>query len=183
MIHPFAIIQGRQSIAIGPHVRIHDRCRIMAMGKTSSISLGSHSIVFPYAFLATYGGEIQLGNNCTVNPFCMLYGHGNLIIGNHVRIATGVVIVPANHIFSNPTVPIAEQGLSQQGITIDDDVWIGANVTIMDGIHIGTGAVIGAGAVVTKDVTPFSIVGGVPAKVIGTRNHTERASKGHQLPK
>lgn len=168
IIHPFAVIQGRRNIAIEQNVRIHDRCRLIATG-SSSISIGANSIILPYAFLATYGGKIQIGRNCSVNPFCMLYGHGNLTIGDHVRIATGVVMVPANHVFSDPTVPISEQGLSQQGITVDDDVWIGANVTVMDGVHIGHGAVVGAGAVVTKDVNPFSIVGGIPAKPIGTR--------------
>ncbi|MNG32136.1 Virginiamycin A acetyltransferase [compost metagenome] len=74
-----------------------------------------------------------------------------------------------NHVFSDKTKPIKEQGIYRQGITIEDDCWIGSNVTILDGVTIGTGSVVAAGAVVTKDVPPYSVVGGVPAKIIKER--------------
>ncbi|MBV5329482.1 MAG: hypothetical protein JZU65_17965 [Chlorobium sp.] len=99
----------------------------------------------------------------------MLYGHGGLKIGDNVSIATGSVIVPANHNFTRRDIPFKLQGSTGHGIVLEDDIWVGANVTILDGCRIGKGAIIGAGAVVTKDVAPFSIVGGVPAQFIKER--------------
>lgn len=84
-------------------------------------------------------------------------------------IAPNVVIVGSNHVFSDPTKTIKSQGTSSKGIVVDDDVWIGANVTILDGVHVGKGSVVAAGAVVNKDVPPMTIVVGVPAKVVKER--------------
>jgi acetyltransferase-like isoleucine patch superfamily enzyme len=92
-----------------------------------------------------------------------------LKIGDGVRIGAGTVIIPSNHVFSDPDVPIYLQGSAGTGICIEDDVWIGANCTILDGVHIGQGSVIAAGAVVNKDVAPYSVVGGVPARLIKKR--------------
>ena len=119
--------------------------------------------------LLAHGGEIVLGENCSVNPFCVLYGHGGLHIGNYVRIATHCVFVPANHVFDDPDMPIARQGQTTEGIRIGDDVWLGAGCRVLDGVVIGQGAVIGAGSVVTKEVPSMTIVAGVPARVIGSR--------------
>jgi acetyltransferase-like isoleucine patch superfamily enzyme len=99
----------------------------------------------------------------------VLYGHGGLRIGNFVRIATHCVLVPANHGFDRLDVPIARQPVQALGITIEDDVWIGANSVVLDGVTIGRGAIIGAGTVVTKDVRPYAICVGNPARVIGDR--------------
>jgi acetyltransferase-like isoleucine patch superfamily enzyme len=98
-----------------------------------------------------------------------VYGHGGITIGNHVRIATHVVIVASNHIFDEPGMLIASQGVTAKGIAIDDDVWIGANAFILDGVHISSGAVIAAGAVVTKDVPSNAVVAGVPARILRFR--------------
>jgi acetyltransferase-like isoleucine patch superfamily enzyme len=79
------------------------------------------------------------------------------------------VIVPSNHVFSDPDITIKDQGLTQIGITIEEDVWIGAGVRVLDGVVLGRGCVVAAGAVVTKSVAPRIVVGGVPAKQISTR--------------
>jgi acetyltransferase-like isoleucine patch superfamily enzyme len=119
--------------------------------------------------LSTSGGWIKIGNNCTVNSFAVLYGHGGLEIGNGVRISAHVVIVPMNHIYKNPAIPIWMQGETRKGIKIEDDVWIGAGAKVLDGVKIGKGSVIGAGAVVTEDIPSYSVAVGVPAKVIKKR--------------
>jgi acetyltransferase-like isoleucine patch superfamily enzyme len=75
-------------------------------------------------------------------------------------------MLAVNHIFHDPTRPMMEQGITAEGIVIEDDVWIGAGAIITDGVHIGKGAVVAAGAVVTKDVLAHTVVGGIPAKVI-----------------
>lgn len=90
-------------------------------------------------------------------------------IGNSVLIATQCVLISANHNFSDISKPIAEQGETREKIVIEDNVWLGASVKILAGVRIGEGSVIDAGAVVTKDIPPYSIAVGVPAKVIGYR--------------
>ena len=133
------------------------------------ISIGEDSIIKRGAILATYGGNIQIGSNVSVNPGVILYGHGNLTIGNDTRIAAQTVIIPANHHFGSREIPIRLQGIEAKGIVVGSDVWIGANAVLLDGIQSGYGAIIAAGSVVTKNVAPFTIVGGVPAKIIGHR--------------
>jgi acetyltransferase-like isoleucine patch superfamily enzyme len=117
----------------------------------------------------TYGGVIKIGDGCSINPYSILYGHGNLTIGNNVLIAAHTVIIPANHNFKDLEIPIHQQGLTTKGICIEDNVWIGAGCKILDGVTIGFGAIVAAGAVVTKDVVPNTIVGGVPARLLKTR--------------
>jgi len=119
--------------------------------------------------LLTYGGYIEIGDYCNINPFAILYGHGGLKIGNNVLIAAHTVIIPANHTFNDKNQLIRSQGDTKKGIIIEDDVWIGSGCQILDGITIGKGAIIGAGSVVTKDVEPYSVVAGVPSKLIKRR--------------
>jgi acetyltransferase-like isoleucine patch superfamily enzyme len=135
----------------------------------SKITIGDRTLISSFAMLRTYGGTIEIGHSCFINSFTVLYGHGDLKIGNGCLIGPQVTIVPVNYGFQDRSVPFREQTPSLKGITIEDDVWIGAGATILDGCTIGKGAVIGAGAVVTKSVEPYSIVGGVPAKKIGIR--------------
>lgn len=135
-----------------------------------SIVVGIRSVIHTSAIVATYGGSIKIGDNVSINPYCVLYGHGGLTIGDNTRIATGVTIIPANHLFSDCKKPIFQQGLSQLGINIADDVWIGANCCLLDGITIGTGAVIGAGSVVTKSVPANEVWAGNPAKKLRHRS-------------
>jgi acetyltransferase-like isoleucine patch superfamily enzyme len=94
---------------------------------------------------------------------------GGICIGNHVLIGQSVNIHAENHRFADPNLRIDQQGVSYQGVIIKDDVWIGSKTTILDGVTIDQGAVIGAGAVVTKPIPPYAIAIGVPARIIGTR--------------
>src|SRR5690606_9978133 len=110
---------------------------------------------------------VTIGDNTTLNRnSCIL---DNVIIGKNVSIAPNVVIVGSNHIFKDPEVLIKLQGSESKGIVIEDDVWIAANVTILDGVSIGQGSIIAAGSVVNKDVPPYTLVGGIPAKLIKER--------------
>lgn len=115
------------------------------------------------------GGIISIGDHCSVNPYCVFNGKGGLMIGNGVRIASHCVIVAGNHRFKDSGEFIHRQGISADGIVIEDDVWIGAGVKVLDGVTIRRGTIVGAGAVVTRNTEAWSIVVGVPAKKIGSR--------------
>jgi acetyltransferase-like isoleucine patch superfamily enzyme len=146
-----------------PHEKIYSQ-------PSGSIRLGKNCTLLPGAIIATYGGIIDIGDDVSINPNVIIYGNGNVSIGSKTRIATQTVIVSQNHIFTNLSIPIMEQGLSTKGIKIGSDVWIGAGVKVLDGVNIGNGSVIGAGAVVTSEIPPYSIAVGVPAKVVSKRN-------------
>lgn len=121
------------------------------------------------AFLAAYGGWIELGDNVSVNCYAVLHGNGGLKIGDGVRIAAHAVLVSANHRFGRMDVPIYQQGMDRKGVTIGDDVWIGANVVVLDGSIIGKGCVIAAGAVVRGTLEPYGVYGGVPVRKLRQR--------------
>ena len=133
------------------------------------INIGDNVIIDKGVILRAYGGSIVIGDNCSVNPYCVLYGHGGLHIGNCVRIAAQSVFIPANHNFADPNVLIYLQGESIKGITVEDDVWIGAGTRVLDGVTIGRGSVVGAGSVVAKTLLSNGVYVGVPARMIKKR--------------
>ncbi len=183
-----SIVKGILSLAvymqyksiIGKKIKIgkdcsRDRDTILSTGTLDSPGLGAIAIgdgvsICKGTIIACYDGIISIGNDVSINPYCVIYGHGGLSIGNKTRIATGTVIVPANHVFEDPNIPIMNQGLTMKGIAIGQDVWIGARSVILDGVKIGDGAVVAAGSVVNREVQPFTIVGGIPAKLISKRS-------------
>ena len=135
-----------------------------------TIKVGSGSIIYRNALLLTHGGDIVIGDNCTINPYTTIYGQGGVYIGNNVRIASHCSVIPANHIFSDPERPIFQQGLSKKGIVIEEDVWMGSGVKILDGVTVSKGCVIGANSVVTKSTQPYGVYVGVPAHLLKSRN-------------
>lgn len=168
-ISPRAVIKRGNRIRMGNNVVVERGAMLWVDTDTSYITIGDDSYLFSYCILKTFDGWIKIGSNCTVNNYAILYGHGGLEIGDNVRIAAQVVIIPMNHIYEDPDTPIWRQGIKAKGIKIEDDVWLGAGAEVLDGVTIGRGSVIGAGAVVTKDIPPYSVAVGVPAKVIKKR--------------
>ncbi len=116
-----------------------------------------------------YPERIEIGDSVTLNEWVYLNGYGGLIIKNGVRIGERTSIITSDHNFEKKEIPIYQQPIIGGSVVIEKNVWLGCHVVILKGVHIGEGAVVAAGAVVTKDVSPFSIVAGVPAKVIKTR--------------
>jgi len=173
-ISPRAIIKGGNRIRLGNNVLIERDVMLNAGEPNSFIEIGADTWLYYHCMISTSGGWIRIGNNCTVNSFAILYGHGGLDIGNGVRISAHVVIVPMNHIYKNPALPIWMQGETRKGIKIEDDVWIGAGAKVLDGVKIGKGSIIGAGAVVTKNIPPYSVAVGVPARVIKKRGSNRK---------
>jgi len=164
-------ITNRKNIYINDSVRIGKFCSIFASDRNQSIKLGHKTTIHSFCVLRAQNGFIHIGNECTLNPYSIIYGEGGVKIGNYVRIATHSVIVAAQHIFKRIDVPICKQGSENKGIIIKDDVWIGAGCIILDGVIIGKGSIIAAGSVVNKNINPYSIVAGVPAKLIRLRSN------------
>jgi carbonic anhydrase/acetyltransferase-like protein (isoleucine patch superfamily) len=119
--------------------------------------------------LAAPGVGIRIGNRSAVGAGSMLSGQGGIRIGDDVILGPGVRIFSENHDFDALDRPIRAQGQTRAAVTIEDDCWVGAGATILAGVTIGTGSVIAAGAVVTRDVPALSVVAGVPARVIRSR--------------
>jgi len=118
-------------------------------------------------------GHISFGENSYCNNFCVFGVNEKIIIGSNVIIADAVSIRDTDHNHADTHIPISKQGIVTAPIIVGDDVWIGYGVSILKGVTIGTGSIIAAGSIVTKDVPPYSIAGGVPAKVIKMRAFKE----------
>ena len=127
-------------------------------------SLGRRSVVESYACINNAVGDVIIGDHTRIGLHNTIIGP--VTIGSHVNLAQGITVTALNHNFSNTSRRIDQQGVSTQVVTIADDVWIGANAVILPGVTIGKHSVVAAGAVVTRDVPPNSIVAGVPAKII-----------------
>lgn len=130
------------------------------------ISLGSNCVINTNVIL--WPTELFIGANTQINPGTAIYGKVN--IGKYVMIAPNCMIAGGNHTFSNINIPMRLQGSNEKGIVIKDDVWIGANSVILDGVTIGEGTIVGAGSTVTKNLDAYSIYHGNPAKLIKRRN-------------
>jgi len=98
-------IRHGECLSLGDNVYISDGCHLRSEGGKAQITLGSKSVLAYGVMLLTHGGPIEIGDNCSINEYCMLYGHGGLKIGDNVSIATGSVIVPANHNFTRRDIP------------------------------------------------------------------------------
>jgi acetyltransferase-like isoleucine patch superfamily enzyme len=136
------------------------------------IELGDGTIVMHGAVLHVYNfrgiphSGIKIGRDSLVGEYSVIRGQGGVTIGERVYTSPFTQIIAVNHVFDDPERPFVDQGITAQGIVIEDDVWLGANVVVTDGVHIGKGAVVAAGAVVTKDVPAHTVVAGVPARPI-----------------
>ena len=129
-------------------------------------SLGDYSVVESYSCINNAVGDVIIGDHTRVGLHNTVIGP--VTIGNHVNLAQGITVTALNHNFEDKELRIDEQGVSTNPVIIGDDIWIGANAVILPGVTIGNHSVVAAGAVVTKDVPPHTLVAGVPAKIIKT---------------
>lgn len=136
------------------------------------IEIGANTIVMHGAILHVYNfrdlphSGIKIGRDSLIGEYTVIRGQGGVQIGDRVYTSPFTQIIAVNHIFADPNQPFIEQGITAEGIIIEDDVWLGSGAIVTDGVRIGMGAVIAAGAVVTDDVPAHTVVGGVPAKII-----------------
>ena len=124
--------------------------------------------------MATFGtgANIEIGDYSAIGERAYIGGiadGGKLVIGNYVLMAPDVVILTSNHEYEDISIPMTYQGVTKESVVIEDDVWICIGAMIMPGVTIHRGAIVAAGAVVTKDVPPYAIVGGIPARILKMR--------------
>ena len=147
----------------GKHSMIHHSAR-MDTPPYRKFSLGDYSVIESFACVNNAVGDVMIGDHTRVGLHNIIIGP--VTIGNHVNLAQGIIVTALNHNFKDTNKRIDEQGISTNPVTIEDDIWIGANAVILPGVTIGHHSVVAAGAVVTKDVPPHSLVAGVPAKIM-----------------
>jgi len=162
-----------------PGIRVAANARIATTARLSLVAdgvfrggemvVGDGCILSEGVLLIPYGGSIRIGAGTYIGPYSALYGHGGLELGVNCLVASHCVLVPANHGFGEPSIAIKDQTPVLRGITIEDDVWLGTGTKVLDGVRIGRGTVVAAGAVVTRNLPPFVVAAGVPARAIGNR--------------
>ena len=165
-VSPSASIRFPFRLSIGRGSRIY-RCSLVASGE--GIRLGESVDIFEGSVLNALEGRISVGNHSAFGPYVTIYGMGRVSVGEYVAIAAHSTVVASNHNFSDRQTFIRLQGSTAKGISIEDDVWIGSHCVILDGVTVGKGSVVAAGAVVNLDVAAYSVVGGVPAHFIKER--------------
>jgi acetyltransferase-like isoleucine patch superfamily enzyme len=136
------------------------------------IEIGAGTLVMHGAVLHVYNfrnlphAGIRIGRDSLIGEYTVIRGQGGVTMGDRVYTSPMTQLIAVNHVFDDPRRPFVEQGITAQGIVIEDDVWLGSAAVVTDGVRVGRGAVVAAGAVVTRDVAPHTVVGGVPARVL-----------------
>lgn len=170
-------IRNPKRISLGNNVVIDDGCVLDAKGVgETGITIGDDVILSRNTILSCKGGSIVIGNNTNISINCAILSESSVRIGDNVLFAAYCyVIAGGNHGIDRTDVAIIQQdAFSKGGVTIEDNAWLGAGVKVLDGVTIGRDAVAGAGAVVVRDIPPFTIAVGIPAKTLKDRRSPER---------
>jgi len=183
-LYPFLLGESGRGVVFGCNVVLRhpgktrlkdnivfdDNCVIDAKGDSNrGIDIGDNVFVGRNTIIYCQNGDIEIGSNANIGSNCQIFSARNIKIGNDVLIAAYTYLVGGGHNFDDPDVPIIKQGRTALGINIEDNVWLGAGVKVLDGVSVGEGSIVAAGAVVTEDIPPFTIAGGIPARVIKHR--------------
>jgi len=147
----------------GRHSKIYRSVR-MDTPPYRKFSLGDYSVVESFSCINNAVGDVIIGYHTRIGLHNTIIGP--VTIGHHVNLAQGITVTALNHNFEDKIQRIDAQGVSTKPVVIGDDIWIGANAVVLPGVSIGNHSVVAAGAVVTKDVPPHTLVAGVPAKII-----------------
>jgi len=153
-----------RNVYLDEQVYIHACPDGVRIGENTFIMYGA--VLHVYNFRNLPHAFIHIGRDSLIGEYNVLRGQGGISIGDRVYTAPMVQILAVNHVYADPERPIITQGITAEGIVIEDDVWIGAGAMITDGVRVGKGAVVAAGAVVISDVPAHVVVGGVPARVL-----------------
>ena len=167
-------IKFKRKITFGSSVIIGDNVEINALSKSgiligNNVSILNGTIIECTGVIRQLGEGLTIGNNVGIAHNCFLQVRSRVTINDNVIIGPNVSIFSENHIYSDPDLPIAQQGEARIGVSIGSGAWLGTRSVILDGVNVGEDSIIAAGSIVTKDVPKNSIVGGIPAKVIKNR--------------
>jgi acetyltransferase-like isoleucine patch superfamily enzyme len=167
-------IDAPGKIRVGRNFIADDGCYINALSRGgihcgNNVSFAKNCIIEMSGAIRALGETLEIGDNVGIASNAFLGIRGKVSIGENTICGPYLSIHSENHNFDDFDTPIRRQGETRKGISIGRDCWMGAKVTILDGVTIGDGCIIAAGAVVNKDLPPYSIAGGVPAKVLKTR--------------
>ena len=179
LIGPSVKIYGRSRLAVGANFVAERGCEINGYASEgilfgNNVTVGSYAIIRPSNI---YGGEmgvgLEVGDNSNIGPYAYIGCSGKITIGKNVMMSPRVGLYAENHIFDSTAKPMKEQGVKRDSIIVEDDCWLASNVIILAGVTIGKGSILAAGSVVTKDVPPYTVVAGNPARVIKHRDSQE----------
>jgi len=166
------------NILVGEKCRIARQVIIRAnTDEKPGIEISDEVCVQENVLINANRGFVSIGHGSWIGPCTVISGNGGVDIGENVMIASHCAINTVSHNSCRTDIPMRDQGLNCDPVLIDDDVWIGIGVIILQGIRIGRGSIIGAGAVVTGDIPPFSIAMGTPARVTGSRLPPDSADR------
>jgi acetyltransferase-like isoleucine patch superfamily enzyme len=166
------IIRSPRRIAVGARVMIDDGVVLDAKGTTSKIELGDQILLGRHCILSCNDAQVRIGNFVSIGPFCFFACKSRIEIGSNVSIGSGTQLMAGGHVSDDPDIPVIRQARSAKGITIEDGAWIGTGAIILDGVSVGCNSIVGAGAVVSKDVPAWTVVLGNPARVVQKRKET-----------
>jgi len=165
-------------IHIGDNVVIDDNCVIDAKGVSNKgILIGNGVFVGRGTILTCHNGDIVLEDNVNIGFNCVISSLSSIVIKKNHLMAAFCYLVGGDHESDRTDVPVLFQGRTSKGIMIDENVWLGAGVTVLDGVRIGRDCIIGAGAVVSKDVPEFFVAAGLPAKPMWDRRKGKDGSE------
>ncbi|MCJ7814607.1 MAG: acyltransferase [Xanthomonadales bacterium] len=169
-------IQSKAHFEYAGKISIGHQCRIarQALVRANTddhrgIRFGNGVSIQENVLINANRGHVTIGDNSWLGPCSVVYGNGGVQIGSDVMVASHCAINTVSHNFGKTDTPMNAQGTNCDPVIIEDDVWIGTAAVILQGVRIGQGSIIGAGAVVTKSIPPYSIALGVPARVTGSR--------------
>ncbi len=182
-IQHFVELIGTPCIEIGDRVSLLKGVQINALGHPNNKVYIKDRVRLERGvdIRALHDTHIIIDEDAYIGPYVIITGTGDIRIGKNCLIAPHCGIFANNHIFTDPTRTIEEQGLTRKGIVIEDDCWLGHNVTVLDGVIIGKGSIIGAGSVVSKNIPAFSIAVGTPARIIKNRLDKQTVNFSSQL--
>ncbi len=180
-------LRNPQYLRVGRNFVAEDYCEIQGLSEEGivigdHVTVGSFAMVRPSGYYGRAPGKgLVVGDHANIGAYCYLGCGGGIIIGAHVMISPRVSIHSENHHYARLDMPMKAQGVTRAAVTIGDDCWLASSSVILSGVTVGEGAIVAAGAVVTRDVPAYAIVGGTPATVIGWRDPA-RASDGREGP-
>jgi acetyltransferase-like isoleucine patch superfamily enzyme len=168
------VVEHAGQLAAGTGLILEDHAFVSALSRDGvtlgrNVTVGRHAVLTCTGVLAELGLGIRVGDRSAIGAGAFVGGQGGAYVGDDVIMGPGVRIFSENHRHDALDRPIRSQGVVRAAVTIEDDCWIGAGVTILAGVTIGTGCVVAAGAVVTRSVPPHAVVAGVPARVVRSR--------------